>query len=176
MDLILGFQIGVFDVIPWCDFFIKNCQKYRWIFFCSNYDHLWFFCDYFSTKNSKFQMKNYEQNEKIDVSKSFIFRIYNSAKDEGLGACAQTRVRRRIFRFFPWWWGLKSSEVRSTSVSFAITLSAQPISYHNQHSLTQPYCNFSPFPLFFLAQTKFVSLLLLIWFFWLATIQLEVFF
>jgi hypothetical protein len=25
-----------------------------------------------------------------------------------LGACAQTRVRRRIFLVFPWWWGLKS--------------------------------------------------------------------
>jgi hypothetical protein len=25
-----------------------------------------------------------------------------------LGACAQTRVRRRIFSVFPWWWGLKS--------------------------------------------------------------------
>ena len=42
-----------------------------------------------------------------------------------------------------------SGEVRSTWVSFAITLSAQPISYHNQHSLTQPYCNFLPFPLIF---------------------------
>ena len=34
-------------------------------------------------------------------------------------------------------------------LSFTITLSAQPISYHNQHSLTQPYCNFLPFPLIF---------------------------
>ena len=42
-----------------------------------------------------------------------------------------------------------SGEVRNTWVSFAITLSAQPISYHNQHSLTQPYCNFLPFPLIF---------------------------
>ena len=42
-----------------------------------------------------------------------------------------------------------SGEVRSTWVSFAITLSAQPISYHNQHSLTQPYCNFLLFPLIF---------------------------
>lgn len=42
-----------------------------------------------------------------------------------------------------------SGEVRSISVSFTITLSAQPISYHNQHSLTQPYCNFLPFPLIF---------------------------
>ena len=32
----------------------------------------------------------------------------NSAKDEGLGACAQTRVRRRIFSLFSSWWGLKS--------------------------------------------------------------------
>ena len=42
-----------------------------------------------------------------------------------------------------------SGEVRSTWVSFAITLSAQPISYHNQHSLTQPHCNFLLFPLIF---------------------------
>ena len=27
--------------------------------------------------------------------------FYYSAKDEGLGACAQTRVRRRIFSLFP---------------------------------------------------------------------------
>ena len=42
-----------------------------------------------------------------------------------------------------------SIKVRSTSVSFTITLSAQPISYHNQHSLTQPYCNFLLFLLIF---------------------------
>ena len=40
-----------------------------------------------------------------------------------------------------------SGEVRSTCVSLTITFSAQPISYHNHHSLTQPYCNFLPFPL-----------------------------
>ena len=45
--------------------------------FWSKYDHLWFFCDYFSKKRPKFQMTNYEQNEKIDVSKSFISRIHN---------------------------------------------------------------------------------------------------
>ena len=42
-----------------------------------------------------------------------------------------------------------SGEVRSTWVSFATTSIAQPISNHNQHSLTQPYCNFLPFPLIF---------------------------
>ena len=33
--------------------------------------------DYFSQKKLKFQMTNSGQNEKIDVSKAFIFRIYN---------------------------------------------------------------------------------------------------
>ena len=31
-----------------------------------------------------------------------------SVKDEGFSASAQTRVRRRIFSLFPWWWDLKS--------------------------------------------------------------------
>ena len=52
-----------------------------------------------------------------------------------------------------------SGEVRSTWVSFTITLSAQPMLYHNQHSLVQPYCNFLPSPYFF-AQTKFVQRIL----------------
>ena len=42
-----------------------------------------------------------------------------------------------------------SGGVRETLFSFAITLSAQPISYDNQHSLTQPYCKFLPFLLIF---------------------------
>ena len=33
--------------------------------------------DYFSQKKLKFQMTNYGQNEKFDVSKAFTFRIYN---------------------------------------------------------------------------------------------------
>ena len=40
-------------------------------------------------------------------------------------------------------------EVRSTSVSFAINLCAQSMSYQNQHSLSQPYWNLLFFPLFF---------------------------
>ena len=36
------------------------------------------------------------------------FLNFYSAKDEGLGACAQTRVRRRIFSLFPMMVGLKS--------------------------------------------------------------------
>ena len=36
-----------------------------------------------------------------------------SAKDEGLGACAQTRVRRRIFSLFPMMVG--SQVMRSTT-------------------------------------------------------------
>ena len=40
-------------------------------------------------------------------------------------------------------------EVRSTSVSFAINLCAQLMSYQNQHSLSQPYWNFLPSSLIF---------------------------
>ena len=48
----------------------------------------------------------------------------NSAKDEGLGACAQTRVRRRIFSLFPMMvgWGLKSWDQRQ-KINFAFLLS-----------------------------------------------------
>ena len=49
-------------------------------------------------------------------------------------------------------------EVRSTSVSFAINLCAQSMSYQNQHSLSQPYWNLLFFLLFF--PSRFVSLLL----------------
>ena len=40
-------------------------------------------------------------------------------------------------------------EFRSTPISFIINLCAQPISYHNQYSLTQPYRNLLLFPLIF---------------------------
>ena len=100
-----------------------------------------------------------------------------SAKDEGLGARAQTRVRRRMFLVFPIMVGGVScdevndkkyilscclnevfGEVRSTSVSFAINLCAQSMSYQNQHSLSQPFWNLLFFLLFF--PSRFVSLLL----------------
>ena len=58
-------------------FFHQKVSKISMDVFWSKYDHLSFFCDYFSKKKPKFQMTNYEQNEKIDVSKSFIFRKYN---------------------------------------------------------------------------------------------------
>ena len=44
--------------------------------------------------------KNASRNDSFDMSTHGIMK-FNSAKDEGLGACAQTRVRRRIFSLFP---------------------------------------------------------------------------
>ena len=77
----IGFDFGCPNRYFWCYFmmwfFHQKVSKISMDLFCSKYDHLWFFCDYFSKKKPKFQMTNYEQNEKIDVSKSFIFRIYN---------------------------------------------------------------------------------------------------
>jgi uncharacterized membrane protein YvbJ len=37
----------------------------------------------------------------LDEDYNDALKAHNSAKDEGLGACAQTRVRRRIFLVFP---------------------------------------------------------------------------
>ena len=45
--------------------------------FCSKSNTTLCQIDYFSQKKLKFQMTNSGQNEKIDVSKAFIFRIYN---------------------------------------------------------------------------------------------------
>ena len=58
----------------WYDFFIKKCQKYRWIFFVQNTIIYGTFVIILVKKKPKFQIKKYEQNEKI-VSKSFIFCI-----------------------------------------------------------------------------------------------------
>ena len=77
----IGFDFGCPNRCFWCYFmmwfFHQKVSKISMDLFCSKYDHLWFFCDYFSKKKPKFQMTNYEQNEKIDVWKSFIFRIHN---------------------------------------------------------------------------------------------------
>ena len=48
--------------------------------FCSKSNTTLCQIDYFSQKKLKFQMTNSGQNEKIDVSKSFIFRIYNTGR------------------------------------------------------------------------------------------------
>ena len=53
--------------------------------------------DYFSQKKLKFQMTNSGQNEKIDVSKSFIFRIYNMLY---LRAASKSIHRLRSFSTF----------------------------------------------------------------------------
>ena len=45
--------------------------------FCSKSNTTLCQIDYFSQKKLKFQMTNSGQNEKIDVSKAFIFRIDN---------------------------------------------------------------------------------------------------
>ena len=44
---------------------------------------------------------------------------------------------------------MKSTTINFASVSFAYNLRAQPMSYENQHPLTQPYCTFLPFPLIY---------------------------
>ena len=116
-----------------------------------------------------------------------------SAKDEGLGACAQTRVRRRIFSLFPMMVG--SQVMRSATkntfcflslirclVKFVVLEShSQSLWVLNQYHITINTHLLSHIATFclslqFFAQTKFVSLLLLLSFFWLATIQLEAFF
>ena len=116
-----------------------------------------------------------------------------SAKDEGLGACAQTRVRRRIFSLFPMMVGSQVMRTATKStfcflslirclVKFVVLKShSQSLWVLNQYHITinthllshiATFC----LSLYFFAQTKFVSLLLLLSFFWLATIQLEAFF
>ena len=58
-------------------FFHQKVSKIAMDVFCSKSNTTLCQIDYFSQKKLKFQMTNSGQNEKIDVSKSFIFRIYN---------------------------------------------------------------------------------------------------
>ena len=44
--------------------------------------------------------------------------IICSAKDEGLGACTQTRVRRRIFFVFSQYGGVSSHEIHDKKYLF----------------------------------------------------------
>ena len=44
------------------------------------------------------------------------FDLYFPAKDESLGACAQTRVRRRMFSAFLSYGGVSCSEVRPQKI------------------------------------------------------------
>ena len=62
--------------------------------FCSKSNTTLCQIDYFSQKKLKFQMTNSGQNEKIDVSKAFIFRIYNMFY---LRAASKSIRRLRIF-------------------------------------------------------------------------------
>ena len=102
----------------------------------------------------------------------------DSAKDEGLGACAQTRVRRRIFFAFLPYSEVPSHEVTTKNtfchvalmrclVKFVVLQShSQSICVLNQCHIkinTHLLCHIETFclsPLFF-THTKFVSLLLL---------------
>ena len=71
--------------------------------------------DYFSQKKLKFQMTNYGQNEKFDVSKAFTFRIYNvfylraasksirrlkKLKKHGFSFCKLQKLKKDGFDFF----------------------------------------------------------------------------
>ena len=60
----------------------------------------------FGGHTMKIEKSNFKKLALVQTLKEF-----HSAKDEGLGACAQTRVRRRIFFVFSEYGGVSSHEI-----------------------------------------------------------------